>query len=117
MSKRIKMTGKEESSYGVVVEGGVADDIWGTTAGHPGFSMWLCAKSLLLAMDKSCKLSTSEWMQMKRNVLSDQLLETPTMTKILTRVKSSKRIFPLLDRLVRFNEIFCDDTRMIFRVL
>ena len=99
-------------SYGVVVEGGVVEDIWETTAGHPGFSMWFCVKSLLLALDKSGKLSTSEWMQMKRNVLSDQLLETPTMTKILTRVKSSKRIFPLLDRLIRFYEIFCDDTRM-----
>ena len=90
----------------------MAEDIWETTAGHPGFSMWFCVKSLLLALDRSCKLSTSEWMQMKRNVLSDQLLETPTMTKILTRVKSSMHIFLLLDRLVRFYEIFCDDTRM-----
>lgn len=114
--KQLAFVSFSQSLYrmkGVNVEDGVIDDIWESTSGHPGFSMYLLVKSISLSTDYSSELSTIRWMEKKRSFYCDEIVKTPTMQKMLSRVKSTKKITNLLFLLVREKIIVCTDNRYV----
>ena len=99
-------------SHNANIEAEVVDDILETTCGHPGFSMWMLTKSIQQSIGMGC-LTTAEWMNSKRSIYNMELYKTPTMAKMLGRVKSSKKIARVLHLLVRDNQVNCTEVRLV----
>jgi hypothetical protein len=99
-------------SYNTIIEEGVVEDILETTCGHPGFSTWMLIKSIQQAIGKKC-LTTEDWMSKKRSVYNKELFNSPTMLKMIARVKSSKKIAGVLHVLIRDNEVKCSEVRLV----
>jgi hypothetical protein len=98
-------------SYKANIVADVVDDILETTFGHPGFSIWMLLKSIQQAIGCGC-LTTAEWMSSKRSIYNSELYKSPTMAKMLGRVKASKKIAGVLYILVRDNQVNCTEVRV-----
>ena len=99
------------ASHNANIEASVVDDILETTFGHPGFSIWMLSKSIQQAIGCEC-LTTADWMSSKRSIYNSELFKTPTMAKMLGRVKASKKIASILHILVRDNQAKCTEVRL-----
>ncbi|KAJ3293780.1 hypothetical protein HDU79_011897 [Rhizoclosmatium sp. JEL0117] len=96
-------------SHGLSVQQGVVNDIWETTRGHPGFSMWLVVTSIAEGFNRGRILCVTDWMTAKQEKYLRDLRETPTMQKILQTAQASKTAKSALHRLVRDNEVHCEE--------
>jgi hypothetical protein len=75
--------------------------------------MWLLVKTVVLALDNSSQLSAALWMNKKRYFYCKEITKTPTMKKMLDRVKTTKKITSLLLLLVRQYKARCTDNRYV----
>ena len=99
-------------SYHADIEAEIVEDILETTCGHPGFSTWMLIKSIQRSVGHK-RLRTADWMNSKRTIYNSELYNTPTMSKMISRVKSSKKIARVLHVLVRDNQVECSEVRLV----
>ncbi|KAI8892507.1 hypothetical protein BC833DRAFT_625755 [Globomyces pollinis-pini] len=98
--------------YNTSIEAEVFDEILETTCGHPGFSIWMLIKSIQQAIQHKC-LTIADWMNLKRIIYNEEFYNSPTMLKMVRRVKSSKKIAGVLHVLVRDNQVKCSEVRLV----
>jgi hypothetical protein len=99
-------------SSNTIIESEVIDDILETTCGHPGFSIWMLIKAIQQAIGRK-SLTTADWINSKRRMYNMELCNTPTMLKMMSRVKSSRKIAGVLRCLVRDNQVEFSDVRLV----
>jgi hypothetical protein len=89
----------------------VIDDIYCTTKGHPGCSMWLLSAAFKDSIGQ--KLTVLDWLRTKRETHIKALCQSETMSKMINRLKNSKTVKEILLNLIRNNEVECSKFRII----
>lgn len=110
----LKLCHQVAYAHSVRLEPSIFQDIYKSTRGHPGSAMFLLEKSIQYGVGKWPELTTANWVSKKREVYLDELLRTPTMTKMLDwAMKPRSRLLKdALQMLARDFYGVCSDSRV-----